>query len=107
LLKLVGGLVLLVVLVSKIGTAGEVDPAKIEAIFADLKSETAPGAAVLVLKDGRVLFSRGYGVTDLRSFGKIDAQTNFRLGIGEQAVHGNGHHAARPRRQTSPRRPVD
>ena len=78
-MKLVGGLVLLMVLVSKIGTAGEVDPAKIEAIFADLKSETAPGAAVLVLRDGRVLFSRGYGVTDLRSLGKIDAQTNFRL----------------------------
>src|SRR5882724_5279161 len=67
------------VLVSNIGKAGEVDPARIEAIFADLKSETAPGAAVLVLKDGRVLFSRGYGVTDLQSLGKIDAQTNFRL----------------------------
>ena len=78
-MKLVGGLVLLMVLVSNIGTAGEVDPARIEAIFADLKSETAPGAAVLVLKDGRVLFSRGYGVTDLQSLGKIDAQTNFRL----------------------------
>ena len=78
-MKPVGGLVLLMVRVSKIGTSGQVDPAKIEAIFADLKSETAPGAAVLVLKDGRVLFSRGYGVTDLRSFGKIDAQTNFRL----------------------------
>jgi len=78
-LKLVGGLVLLMVLVSKIGTAGEVDPAKIEAIFADLKSNTAPGGAVLVLKDGRPVFSRGYGVTDLQTLGKIDAQTNFRL----------------------------
>jgi CubicO group peptidase (beta-lactamase class C family) len=78
-LKLVGGLVLLMVFVSNIGAAGEVDPAKIDAIFADLKSNTAPGAAVLVLKDGRVLFSRGYGVTDLQSLGKIDAQTSFRL----------------------------
>jgi len=67
------------VLVSKIGTAGEVDPTKIEAIFADLKSNTAPGGAVLVIKDGRAVFSRGYGVTDLRSLGKIDAHTNFRL----------------------------
>ena len=78
-MKLVGRVVLLMVLVSKIGTAGEVDPTKIEAIFADLKSNTAPGGAVLVIKDGRAVFSRGYGVTDLRSLGKIDAHTNFRL----------------------------
>src|SRR5256886_11868203 len=67
------------VLGSKIGVAAEVDPAKMDAIFADLKSDTAPGGAVLVLKDGRPLFSRGYGVTDLRSFSKIDVHTNFRL----------------------------
>ena len=78
-MKLIGRVVLLMVLVSKIGTAGEVDPTKIEAIFADLKSNTAPGGAVLVIKDGRAVFSRGYGVTDLRSLGKIDAHTNFRL----------------------------
>ncbi|OLB22097.1 MAG: hypothetical protein AUH15_07535 [Acidobacteriales bacterium 13_2_20CM_55_8] len=77
--KLLGGLFLLMVLGSKIGVAAEVDPAKMDAIFADLKSDTAPGGAVLVLKDGRPLFSRGYGVTDLRSFSKIDVHTNFRL----------------------------
>jgi len=78
-LKLVGGLVLLMVFVSNIEAAGEVDPARIDAIFADLKSNTAPGAAVLVIKDGRAVFSRGYGVTDLRSFARIDVHTNFRL----------------------------
>ena len=78
-MKLVGGLVLLMMLVSNIGAVGEVDPAKIDAIFADLKSNTAPGGAVLVLKDGRAVFSRGYGVTDLRIFSKIDVHTNFRL----------------------------
>lgn len=54
---------------------------KIDAIFtaAGLKSEHAPGAAVLVIKNGRVLFQRGYGVTDLRSLRRIDARTNFRL----------------------------
>jgi CubicO group peptidase (beta-lactamase class C family) len=54
---------------------------KMDAIFADagLKSDDAPGAAALVIKDGRVLFERGYGVTDLASVRKIGSHTNFRL----------------------------
>ena len=53
---------------------------KLDSIFtaAGLTSD-APGAAVLVIKDGRVLFERGYGVSNLRSPHKIDAYTNFRL----------------------------
>ena len=35
--------------------------------------------AVLVRKDGRTVFERGYGVRDLRSFTPIDARTDFRL----------------------------
>ena len=50
-----------------------------DAIFADLKSDHAPGAAVLVLRSGRSVFERGYGVTDLCSLHPIDAHTNFRL----------------------------
>ena len=34
---------------------------------------------MLVRKDGRDVFVRGYGVRDLRSMAKIDAHTNFRL----------------------------
>ena len=52
---------------------------QIEAIFANLQSNDAPGAAVLVLKNGHPLFQRGYGVTDLRTLRKIDSHTNFRL----------------------------
>ncbi len=52
---------------------------EVAAIFAGLKSESAPGAAVLVIRDGRIAFLREYGVTDLRTLNKINAQTNFRL----------------------------
>jgi len=54
---------------------------KIDAIFvaAGVKPGNDPGAAVLVVKNGKVLFERGFGVTDLRSLGKIDSRTNFRL----------------------------
>src|SRR5215831_15783708 len=54
---------------------------KVDAIFstAGVKPGNDPGAAVLVVKSGKVLFGRGYGVTDLKSLSKIDARTNFRL----------------------------
>jgi CubicO group peptidase (beta-lactamase class C family) len=57
------------------------DLEKLNAIFrtTGLESEDAPGAAVLVIKHGRVLYQRGYGVADLGSPAKIGPRTNFRL----------------------------
>jgi CubicO group peptidase (beta-lactamase class C family) len=60
-------------------SSGNVPSSRIDAVFASLKSATAPGAAVLVVHRGRVVFRRGYGVTDLRTLQKIDERTNFRL----------------------------
>jgi CubicO group peptidase (beta-lactamase class C family) len=52
---------------------------QLDAIFAPLADGKSPGLAVLVRKDGRTVFQRGYGVRDLRSLRKIDAVTDFRL----------------------------
>ena len=52
---------------------------KIDAVFSRVTSSDAPGLAVLVGKNARTVFERGYGVRDLRSKAKIDARTNFRL----------------------------
>ena len=52
---------------------------KIDAVFAGFESNDAPGVAVLVLRDGRPVFERGYGVADIRGRSKIDEHTNFRL----------------------------
>ena len=52
---------------------------RIDQIFSGLNSDNAPGAAVLVIKNGQPVFERGYGIADLRSRRKIDAHTNFRL----------------------------
>jgi CubicO group peptidase (beta-lactamase class C family) len=54
-------------------------PARIDAIFSGSKAKDAPGGAVLVIKNGQVVFRQGYGITDLRSLHKIDERTNFRL----------------------------
>lgn len=65
------------VLVSADAAGG--DPGtSIDSLFAKVGSST-PGAAVMVIQDGRVVFQRGYGVTDLRTRYKIDEHTNFRL----------------------------
>ena len=50
----------------------------LEALFAPFDTKT-PGMAVLVLKNGKPIFERGYGVRDLRGNAKIGTGTNFRL----------------------------
>jgi len=50
-----------------------------QSLFPGDSVNTAPGFAVLVKKDGKVAFEKGYGVRDLRTTAAIDAQTNFRL----------------------------
>ena len=57
----------------------QVSPGQIDAVFAGLKSNNAPGAAAIVVRNGRTVFRRGFGVTDLRTLQKIDERTNFRL----------------------------
>jgi len=52
---------------------------QVDALLSGLTSDREPGAAMLVAKDGRVVFERGYGITDLRTMRGIDARTNFRL----------------------------
>ena len=53
--------------------------ASIDAIFTSKIDPQAPGAAVLIRKNGKTVFARGYGVANLNFHPKIDAHTNFRL----------------------------
>ncbi len=52
---------------------------QIDSLFDAGVSAGSPGAGVLVIQNGKKIFEKGYGVSDLRSMRKIDAQTNFRL----------------------------
>src|SRR6266568_1094918 len=63
----------------RLHAAEAVTPNQIDGIFSHLIAANTPGAAVLVIHDGRTVFQRGYGITDLRRRTKIDPQTNFRL----------------------------
>lgn len=59
--------------------SAQVSSTQIDEVFSSLKSSKAPGAAVLVVRHGHVIFRRGYGLTDLRTRHPIEPSTNFRL----------------------------
>jgi CubicO group peptidase (beta-lactamase class C family) len=73
-----GMLVVSMIIISLAVWAADPEPAKVDALFANI-APSSPGAAVVVIKDGRAVFQRGYGVTDLRTLHQIDEHTNFRL----------------------------
>lgn len=52
---------------------------QIDSIFSGITRPEAPGLAVLVKKDGKTAFEKGYGVRELRARTKNDPGTNFRL----------------------------
>lgn len=52
---------------------------EIAKVFDGIASDRTPGLAVLVKKDGRIVFERGYGAKELRTGSKIDTKTDFRL----------------------------
>ncbi len=58
--------------------ADDATMSKLDALFAPLANGKSPGFAVLVRNSGRTVFERGYGVRDLRTLTRIDANTNFR-----------------------------
>jgi len=70
---------ILTVLLIATGVSMAADSSRIDAIFAPVTDAKSPGVGVLVRKDGKTVFERGYGVRDLRTLAPIDAHTNFRL----------------------------
>ena len=77
--RLAASLLALAVVFFEVTTRAQVSSAQIGSIFAALQSNNAPGAAVLVVRNGEIVFRRGYGVADLRTLHPIDTQTSFRL----------------------------
>jgi len=51
-----------------------------------MKAFQVPGMAVGIVKDGKLVFARGYGVRDVGRAGKVDADTLFQIGSNTKAV---------------------
>jgi CubicO group peptidase (beta-lactamase class C family) len=75
--------IVLLILITSVNSFAQSNKKKIalavDKIMASYKSETEPGASVLVLKNNKVLFKKGYGVSDINSMDPIKSNTNFRL----------------------------
>src|SRR5258706_16358864 len=52
---------------------------QLDAILAKAVTSGQPGLAVLVKKEGTVLFEKGYGLRRIKARGPITAHTDFRL----------------------------
>ncbi|MDQ7948233.1 MAG: serine hydrolase domain-containing protein [Pedobacter sp.] len=52
--------------------------AKIDELFAPYAGEN-PGAALAIVKDGKIVYSQSYGLSELESKTKVNLNTNFRL----------------------------
>jgi CubicO group peptidase (beta-lactamase class C family) len=52
---------------------------KVDALFAPWSKDT-PGAAVLVIREGRIILKKGYGLANLESHKRIEPDTAFLLG---------------------------
>jgi len=57
----------------------QISASQMDSIFEPLVSPDSPGFAVGVMRNGQLLFARGYGLADLKSKTRITPQTNFRL----------------------------
>jgi CubicO group peptidase (beta-lactamase class C family) len=52
---------------------------QIDSLFVRITAPGDPGAAVLVRKDGKMVFEKGYGARELQTRARIGPETNFRL----------------------------
>ncbi len=51
-----------------------------DAVLKPLFKDEAPGLAMLVAKDGKILFEKGYGFADVEHHVPVTPQTQFRIG---------------------------
>lgn len=76
--RAVAGMILLVAS-GAIG-AGPVDrSAQVDALFAAVTQKPSPGAAVMVIQDGKVVHKKGYGLANVELGVPCTAQTKFRI----------------------------
>lgn len=61
-------------------TAAQSLEQQVDALFAKWSKPDVPGAAVVVIRDGKVVLSKGYGMADLERGVPITSQTVFNVG---------------------------
>lgn len=68
------------------GAALPIAPGKIDATVARaMQTFQVPGMAVGIVKDGKLVFAKGYGVREVGKPGRVDADTLFQIGSNTKA----------------------
>ncbi len=70
----------LIALVSVASNAQNEQAGEVTALFEHLNVGMQPGAAVMVIKDGGIVYSGGFGYANIEENIPIDANSTFRLG---------------------------
>jgi CubicO group peptidase (beta-lactamase class C family) len=70
---------LLIVRGVDLATEGSPDPA-VDAIFADLTKPGSPGCALGIYRDGKIIYAKGYGLSNIEESVPITPQTVFDVG---------------------------
>ncbi|MBQ8071834.1 MAG: beta-lactamase family protein [Bacteroidales bacterium] len=52
---------------------------ELDTLFSSLFPENAPGAAVVMVKDGKIVFDKGYGLSDIETGAKVTDSTFFNI----------------------------
>ncbi len=67
------------------GSSPVLVPAKVDALFAEWAKPDSPGCAVAVVRGGKILYAKGYGMADLEHDIPITPRTVFYIGsVGKQ-----------------------
>ncbi len=66
-------------LFTAIGASAQNEQARIDSLMSSLYRNDSPGAAVAVIKNGNVVFEKGYGLADLDSKAPVTTSTNFNI----------------------------
>src|SRR4051812_22168749 len=72
-------ILILVLLFSMTFASAQVSTEKMDAIFKQFSDSRQPGCALLVLRNGKRVFRKSYGASELRTYQAIGPETNFRL----------------------------
>lgn len=65
---------------ARVPTAARLDTARIDSAFARFDRRDSPGCALGVIRDGRLAYTRGYGMADLERGAPITMRTVFDIG---------------------------
>lgn len=71
--------VMMTALTQSVPALAGVPDAMLDSLFAEFDQPNSPGASVMVIRDGKILLARGYGLANLEEKLPCRPETNFRL----------------------------